>query len=355
MKKDSTMTVGMDVGDRNSQVCILGEDGEILEESRVPTSRAGITRKFKAMAPCRIAIETGAHSRWIHQLLTGLGHEVIVANPRKLRMIYMSDSKSDHMDALMLAKLARVDPSLLYAVTPRSQESQNKLAIIHARATLVEVRTKLVNHVRGVCKASGERLKGCSARAFHTQVPGQIPEPLRPALDPLVTCISSLSEQIKSYDQVICRMVKDDFPQAKNLAEIPGVGPLTALTFVLTLDNPRRFQKSRSVGAFLGIRPRRDQSGEADKQLRITKAGDCYLRALLVQCAHHILGPHGRDSSLRRWGLALAERGGKRAKRKAAVALARKLAVVMHRLWVTGSKFEPFYNHTPSRTLRAAS
>jgi len=342
MKKDSTMTVGLDLGDRKSQVIVLDEGGEVVEESTVPTTRAGIGRKFTSMAPCRMAIEVGTHARWVAQLLRELEHEVVVANPRKLRMIYQNESKSDRMDALMLARVARLDPALLHGVVQRSQRSQDQLAVVKARAVLVGTRTKLVNHVRGVCKACGTRLSGCSSATMSKKAGEQIPEALRSALDPLLQILAEVTERIREYDRAIKQMAQKEVPEAGKLTQIPGVGALTALAFVLTLDEEGRFQKSRTVGAYLGLRPRRDQSGATDKQLPVTKAGDVYLRSLLVNCAHHILGPFGTDCAIRRWGLNLAERGGKNAKKRAVVATARKLAVVMHRMWVTGEVFIPF-------------
>lgn len=342
MKKDSTVTVGMDLGDKYSQICVLDEDGEILEESRVPTTRAGIKRKFERLPACRVAIEVGTHSRWVGQLLKELGHDVVTANPRKLRMIFKNDSKSDRMDALALARVARLDPNLLHGVVQRSQESQDQLSVVNARAVLVETRTKLVNHVRGVCKAYGNRLKGGHAEALPKRALAQLPDAVRPALEPVLQMIAELSARILDYDRAIIKMAKTRGPEAGKLTRIPGVGSLTAMTFMLTLDQAGRFQKSRVVGSYLGLRPKRDQSGTSDKQLPITKAGNVYLRSLLVNCAHRILGPFGVDCALRRWGLKLAERGGKNAKKRAVVAVARKLAVVMHRLWITGEDFVPF-------------
>jgi len=349
MKKDSTVTIGLDLGDRWSQLAMLDETGEVLEESRVPTTRAGMKRKFERLAPCRVAIEVGAHSRWVAQLLRGLGHEIVTANPRKLRMIFQNESKSDRMDALALARVARLDPTLLHGVTQRSQECQDRLAIVKARAVLVQTRTRLVNHVRGVCKAYGTRLTGCNAEALPKRARAQVPEVLQSALEPLFQMIVEVSARIRDYDRTIIKMGETGVPEAGKLTKIPGVVPLTALTFVLTVDDSTRFKKSRAVGSYLGLRPRRDQSGASDKQLSITKAGDVYLRSLLVNCAQYLLGPFGKDCAIRRWGLKLAERGGKNGKKRAVVAVARKLAIVMHRLWVTGEEFIPF----PEPSLRS--
>jgi transposase len=138
-------------------------------------------------------------------------------------------------------------------------------------------------------------------------------------------------------------MAEKTFPETQALVKVPGVGALTAVTFVLTVGDEHRFQKSRDIGGYIGLRPRRDQPGSHDPQLGITKAGNAYLRTLLVECANHILGPFGKDSALRRWGLHLMERGGKNARKKALVAVARKVAVLLHRLWTTQEQYSPFY------------
>jgi transposase len=154
--------------------------------------------------------------------------------------------------------------------------------------------------------------------------------------------IAMLTEQIQGFDQRIEHMAESKYPETKVLRGVKGVGALTAMSFV-TVGDAKRFRKSRDVGCYLGLRPRRSQSGERDPQLGITKAGNRPLRATLVQCAQYVLGPFGPDSALRRWGLTLAQRGGKNAKKRASVAVARKLAVLLHRLWVTQKPYEPFY------------
>jgi len=342
MEKNSTVTIGMDLGDKYSHICVLSEDGEILEESRVPTTRAGMKRKFEKLSACRVAIEVGAQSRWVAQLLSQFGHEVVTANPRKLRMIFQNESKSDRIDALALARVARLDPALLHGVVHRSQGCQDQLSVVRARAVLVETRTKLINHVRGVCKAYGTRLSKCTAAALPKRAIEQLPDASRPALEPLLQMITEVTAKIREYDKAIIKIAETRGAEADKLTRIPGVGPLTAVTFMLTLDEAGRFKRSRAVGSYLGLRPRRDQSGLSDRQLPITKAGNVYLRYLLVNCAHRIIGPFGEDCALRRWGLKLSERGGRNAKKRAVVAVARKLAVVMHRLWVTGEEFIPF-------------
>jgi len=335
--------VGLDLGDKFSYITIVDQDGELIEESRLPTTKASFQRKFSTLQPCRIAMEVGAHSRWASHLLTELGHDVLVANARKLRAIYHNPRKGDRADAETLARLGRLDPKLLSPIHHRSPQAQADLAVLRSRDAIVRCRTLLINHARDIVKASGSRLPSCSADSFAHKAAPYIPDPLRPALDPILDTIASLTQQIKSYDQKSEELCSQHYPETKLLRRISGVGPLTSLAFILTLENPDRFHRSREVGPAIGLVPRRDQSGDHDPQLRITKTGNSYLRRLLVSSAQYILGPFGPDCDLRRWGLKLAERGGKNAKKRAVVAVARKLAVLLHRLWKTGEIYNPFY------------
>ena len=301
----------------------------------------------------RIAIEAGTHSPWVSRHLEECAHEVLVANSRKTRLIYSNKRKTDEVDAENLARLARVDPKLLYPLKHRNEDSQAHMALIRSREALVSCRTQLVNHVRGAVKSFGARLPKCPARSFHKKAPEHIPEALRPALGPILEQIGSLTESIRQYDRKVETACEELYPETELLRQVEGIGPLTALTFVLTLEDPYRFQKSRSVGAYLGLVPARDQSGDRDPQRRISKEGDELLRKLLVSCAHYILGPFGSDSDLRRHGQKIASRGAKNAKKRAVVAVARKLAVVLHSLWVSGEIYEPLRNTHRSRDQAA--
>lgn len=334
-------TVGLDLGDRWSRYCVLGCGGEIEGEDRVRTTAAGLETRFAAMAATRIVIEAGGHSPWVSRQLAGYGHEVVVANPRKVRLIYESDRKNDRLDAHMLARLGRVDAGLLAPVQHRGAEAQADLAMVRSRDALVTARTQLINAARGMVKAMGGRLPKSTTGAFANKVGTAIPENLRSALTPLLKSIRQLSEQIRHYDRQVEQLAERKYPETQLLRQVKGVAALTAVTYVLTLENPHRFRRSRVVGCYLGLRPRQNESGESAPQLGISKAGNGYLRRLLVQCAHFILGPLGPDSSLRRWGLQLALRGGKNAKKRAVIAVARKLAVLLHHLWVSGEVYEP--------------
>jgi transposase len=348
------VTIGIDLGDKHSQVCVLDAKGEVIEESKIRTTREAVGRRFSSMAATRVALETGTHSNWIADQLRSLGHEVVVANARKLRAIYQSDRKDDRTDAQMLARLARADPRLLSPIQPREASMRHDLSLMRSRAAMVEARTKLVNHVRGIVKSAGERLHSCSAESFHKV---ELPPDLRAALAPVITVIEAMTAQIRAFDKKIMKLGRESYPHTALLRQVKGVGPVVSLCYVLTLEDPTRFKKSRDVGVYVGLVPRRAQSGASDPQLRISKAGDGMLRSLLVQSAHYILGPFGPDCDLRRFGEHIAKGGGKSAKRRALIAVARKLAVLLHRLWQSAEVYEPLRSHTKQqrRAERIAS
>lgn len=343
MTKRSTaaMTVGLDLGDRVSSACVLDtRSGEELEQWRVRTTRAALARRFEGQPAMRVALEVGSQSPWVSRLLASWGHEVLIANPRRVRLIAHSRRKSDAFDCRTLARLARLDPELLAPVRHRSAACQRDLALLRARAALVRSRTLLANHLRGAVKSAGGRLPACSTDSLARQAEGALPAELRPALGPILTVLAQLSEQIRSYERQL-EALAERHPHSAALRQIAGVGTLTSLAFVLTLEEPARFAESRKVGAYLGLTPGTRQSGDRNPQLGISKQGDPFLRQLLVQSAHYILGPFGPDCELRRHGLRIAARGGKAAKKRAAVAVARKLAVLLHRLWLTQQHYEP--------------
>ena len=333
----------MDLGDKKNEVCVLDVTGAVTGRKQIVNTKESVTKYFKGYKGAVVAMEAGTHSPWIARELEAVGCEVLVGNARKLRAIWTAKNKSDVRDAEMLARIARVDRALLYPVHHRGAEAQADLAVMKARDALVGVRADLVNHVRSTVKAMGHRIGKCSTEAFARRVRESIPVGLRPALLPVIEVIEAMSVQIRAYDKEIAALIEQRHPEAKRLSQVPGVGPVTSLGFVLSLEEPARFKKSRSVGAYLGLTAKRDQSGQTDKQLRITKAGDEYVRRLLVGCAHYILGAFGPDCDLRRFGLKLAARGGKNAKRRAIVAVARKLSVLLHRLWATGAEYDPDY------------
>jgi transposase len=348
------LTIGLDLGDRSSWYCLLDEVGEVLQEQKLGTTPKAMREVFGGMPRSRMAVEIGTHSPWVSRLLSELGHEVIVANARKVRLIGESRKKDDRRDAQTLARLARIDPELLYPVKHRSVRAQADLTLIRARAGLVRARTGLVNTARGLAKSYGERLRGCNVRNMNPEKAEGLSPELQVALEPLLNAIEALSERIAEYNERMGNLAQESYPQVALLKQIKGVGTLIALTFLLTLEDPHRFGKSRDVGCYLGLQPGRRNSGQSEPQLHISKEGDPYLRTLLVQGAQHILGPFGPDCDLRRWGLKLAERGGRNGKKRAIVATARKLAVLLHHLWVSGEVYEPLHNSSPTTVAAAA-
>jgi transposase len=334
------VTVGLDVSDRQTSFCFIDGRGEIIEEGKVRTSPEGFARRFSTSESCRIVLEVGMHSRWASSLLANLGHEVIVANPWKVRLIANSIKKTDRSDAETLARLGRLDPGLLSPVIHRADQAHADLSIIHARESLISARRLLINHIRGAVKAWGATIPKCDADVFHKKAAGSIPVQLLPALDPLVVAIAQLTKEIREADGRIEALCRESYPETRVLQQVQGVGPLISLSYILTLDNPFRFKASRMVGPYLGLVPRQRESGDRAPQLKVSKAGDKFLRKLLVNGAHYILGYRGPDTDLRRWGLAHAV-GGKAAKKRAVVGVARRLAVLLHRLWVTGEVYIP--------------
>jgi transposase len=334
------MTVGLDLGDRYSHYCLLNEAKEVIEEGRIQSTEVAFRRHFEGEERQRIALECGTHSPWVSRLLKSLGHQVIVANARKIAAISSSESKNDRNDAEQLARFAASDPKLLTPLLHRSMERQQDLNLIQARATLVRARTMLVNALRGLVKSAGGRLPACSTESFPARVRASIPSVLTTVAVPLLEQIATLNCQIDSMEEQIEKLVTR-YPEIGVLRTVPGVGPVVAATYVLTLDRPDR-ASNRSAGAWLGLRPGQSQSGDSDPELGISKTGNRYLRSLLVQSAQYILGRFGPDSALRRWGLKLASSGGKRAKKRAIVAVARKLAVLLHSMWRSGHSFQHF-------------
>lgn len=321
----------------------LDRDGKVMGKERVKTTESQLQKVFGAMASTVIAMEVGTHSAWVSRVLESCGHTVLVANARKIALIAQNKRKNNRIDAEFLARLARADRELLFTIKHRDEKSQADLAVLRTRDMLVNTRTKLINHVRGMSKSFGTFLPKCSAPAFVKRCGASVPELLSAALQKILDQIAAINDQIKSFDDQIETMLKRH-SAAEHLTQIKGVGALTALAYVLTLEDPHRIVRSRSAGAYFGLVPGSDDSGEKHEPRRITKEGDRFCRRLLVCAAHYIFGQFGPDSDLKRHGLAIAARGGKNAKKRAAVAVARKLAVLMHRLWLTNETYIPLFN-----------
>jgi transposase len=349
------LTVGVDLGDRWSNYCILGLDGETLLEGELQTSQQHFSEFFGALAPARVVMEVGTHSAWARDVVAGCGHEVLVANPRQMEGPKKRKRKNDRIDAHKLARVGRMDPQSLFPIQHRSVEVRRDLLTLRARGALVQVRTELINATRGLVKSMGARLPKCSTQAFAKKAERELPAEVREILLPLVEIVKGVSEAIQSYDERIEELAAEKYPQTNLLRQVKGVGPQTSLAYVLTLEDPKRFSRSRDVGPYIGLVPKQEDSGDRQPQLRISKMGDVMLRSLLVGSAQYILGPFGPDTELRRYGLRLSERGGKNAKKRAVVAVARKLAVLLHKLWVSGAVYEPLRQGLPPAAgLKAA-
>ena len=337
------LTIGLDLGDKRSHLFAMGGGGEVIADETISMTPKALSKRFGEFEPARVAIEAGAQSQWVQQCLESLGHQVVVANAAALGN-KKQRRKNDRSDALELCRKARSDPAQLRPIRHRHLHTQADLALVRARDSVVRSRSQAVNTVRSLVKAFGERLPAASTPAFAKKVCSLIPPKLKPAVDPLLETIERLTATIRHYDKSIQRLCEEKYPETARLIQVQGVSFLTALAYVLTLEDPRRFRTSRSAGAFLGLVPALNDSGSGEPQLKIAKAGDKYLRRLMVTAAHYNLGPFAGDSDLRRHGEAIARRGGKNAKRRAVVAVARKLAVLLHRLWASEDEYDPLYN-----------
>jgi len=333
-------TIGFDLGDKVGDAFIMNANGQWTGSAQVPMTPAGISRAFAEYPEARVVIEVGTHSPWIERILSRRGFEVIVANPRRTQLIARSYNKHDRADAELLCRQGYSDPLLLSPIRHRGQDAQIALATIRSRDCLVRMRTMAINSVRGLVKSFGFRVPRCSAETFPKRTRESLATDLFPGFEQHLNSIEDLTTHIRAMDQLIEATAMAN-PAAAICRQVPGVGPLTALTFVLTIEDPERFRRSRQVGAYLGLTPRREQSGDRDPELPITKAGDEALRRLLVSAARYILRDASPDTDLKRFGLRLSRNGSKRDKNRAAIAVARKLAVLLHRLWLTGEVYEP--------------
>lgn len=335
-----TLTVGLDLGDRHHHVCVLDAAGEVVAQEVIVNTREVVSVFCGRYPGATFVMETGTHSPWVSRLVESLGHPVIVANARKLRAISQSQTKCDREDAEMLARLGRADPKLLSPVRHRREATQRALVRLKVREALVRSRVNLINSVRFLLKSLGVFVSSSiKAMAFTRKVRAQLAPADVALVGSLLAAIDAVNTEVKQLDTELETLAREIYPVTERLRQIPGVGPLTALCFVLTLESPEYFQDARAAGPYLGLVPERDQSGQTDKQLGITKAGHVQMRCLLVNCAHYILGPFGPPCALRTAGERIAARGGKSAKKRAVIAVARKLAVTLLALWKTGADY----------------
>lgn len=341
---EEVTVIGMDLGDKNHKAVRLSAGGDIVERAEVLCTPDAVRAYLELNPGALLVIETGTHCRWICRLACAMGHEVLVGNARKLRMIWASSRKNDWNDAEMLARVARADRKLLAPVRLRADGDQALMRLVKARDLLVRNRTGIVNEVRGFCKSEGQRLPKCSAESFE-RMEHELPASVRAVARPLFAVLRELKKKIALYDKMLADMTRRLHPEELGLLEpIGGVGPVTAAAFLAAIGDCGTFGDARDAGPYFGLAPKQDQSGQTDRQMRISKEGNAVVRRLLVTAANHIMGPFGKDSDLRRHGLRIAERGGKNSRKRAKVAVARKLAVVMLAVLKSRTPYNPLKN-----------
>jgi len=338
----STPTIGLDVGDSTTHFCVLDAQRAVLSRGRFATRCHVLLQTLAAWPASHVVLEAGSQSPWMAAALREAGFSLHVVDPRRVALISKDPRKTDRRDAETLARLGLGCPELLGQVHHRDLQTQADLSLLRARDLVVRSRARVIQQVRGLVKAFGERLPEASSKCFARRVAALIPAPLQPAVQPLLELLEHLEQTIRHYDRQIEEIAALRYPAAVKLQQqIDSVGPVTSVAFVLTIGDPLRFGSSRQVGTWVGLAPARHSSGDHDPQLPISKRGDGYLRRLLVQCAQRILGPFGKDCDLRRFGQRLLARGGAGARKRAVIAIARKLAVLLHRLWRSGEPYEP--------------
>ena len=337
----ASRSIGVDLGKRISHVCVL-VDGEVEREFKVSSMAESWQQAFEPLERCRLIMEVGGPSPWVSRLLRKMGFDVWVVTPWTLKEIFKKQQrrKNDRNDARALALAGSQSPGMLKRIEHNGEQVQRDRITIVQRDTLVRARTRMIGCLRGVLGSLGIDVPICSSDAINRRIEEHVPQELRTSLAPMLVAVATISAQIKRLDDQI-EELGERYAATKVVSQIKGVGTLTGLTFVLKVEDPRRFSSNRSVGAYFGLAQGQQQSGERDPQMPITKAGDDLMRRLLVQSAHYILGPFGEDSDLKRFGEAIAARGGPRAKRRAVVAVARRLAVLMLSLWKSGEVYEP--------------
>ncbi len=329
---------GIDLHQNETEICVIDDSGDIIERARFKTSRSSFERRFGGQVSMKVVLEAGGSSPWVSRLIESMGHDVVVCAPRRVRLIAESTMKTDEIDAEVLARLVRVDEGFLGRVTHRSESAQLQRGLMTARTALVNARSKWVHSARGILRSFGFRVPGGSTSLFHTRCAKvDMPDDLRDVVQPLLNQIERVSDEIQALEERLENIAATN-PVVKHLQSVPGVGTIVSMYFVAAIDDPDRFQRSRDVAAFFGLRPILRGSGEICHHGRISKEGDPEMRRLLIQAAHGMINSR-KSCALQQWALKLADKKGKR---KALVALARKLAVLLHHLWVTGEVFQSF-------------
>lgn len=341
MNAHDSITIGLDLGNTFNKAVGLDAGGRVLFQEDLRNDPEAMEAFFNAHPGATVGMETGTHCRWIAALAAACGCEPVVGNARQLRLVFKSSRKNDWKDALKIAQICRADKSLFHPVTLRDDEHHRLYQLVRQRALLVGQRTQLVNAVRGFCKAGGVRLPKCDARSFASRAASLLPEGTRRDLKPLLDALAGLAAQIAAADAILEEYLDKHFPRESALLQtVPCVGPVTGAAFIALVPDPHRFRSAREAGPYFGLVPKQDQSGETDRPCEITREGNMLMRTMLVNVANLILRDAAPDTALKRFGLRLCGRGGgKVARRKAKVALARKLAVVMLAMLRSGEPF----------------
>ena len=332
-QKQEKIYFGLDISQKTIEIFALKGEKE-ASFGKIPNTPKSLNEFFDkvpaASQTITVALETGTHSAWISRQLEARGYEVIVAHARDLAFIYKGDKKSDRIDAEKLARMARADKKLLHPVKVIDKKRQEDLLAIKARDLLVKHRTGIINTIRGLVRSIGIDDSAYSTETIN-EIYSELPQKIQDNLRGLFSMLTAANKCIKEYDRQIKKIAKE-YPETETFQQIKGVGPLIALSFALIIRDPHRFS-AEECSSYVGLVPKRDQSGEVDKQLGISKCGNKLLRRLLVQGAQYIMGPFGEDSDLKDFGTRISQRGGSIARKKAKVAVARKLAVTMLALW----------------------
>ena len=339
--------VAIDVHDEYSQICVMNQARELLVEAKVPTTRVALSDFFRQREASRVVLEAGPHSLWISELLIELGHEPIVCHARRIRLIAESRNKNDRVDAQTLVRLSLSDLQLLRPIELRSRRTLDERSIVRTRAAMVETHKRLRTMLRGMVKPFGVRLPAGKVRALVAASTANLPTHAKTGVESLLKILAVVADEIRSLDQHVESLV-ESHPATRRLQTIPGVGPLVAIAFVHAIEDPARFG-ANDVGPFLGLTPsNRSSAGKKLAAKESGRPGDPYVRSLLVQSAWTLMNSRS-ESDIARWGRRLVERIGPK---KAAIALARKLATLMHHIWLHD---EDFRSHPRQPSLSATA
>ena len=329
--------VGFDVSKEETTFCVKDEEGKILARGKAPSDPDALFEVLRAYAPCprRIVLETGTMSAWLARGLRRRAMPVEVIDARQAHAVMkLQHNKTDANDAALLAEIAR--SGFCRSVAISSEVSQARRMLLKARMHLVRQHRDTANAVRGLLGAFGIRFaKGVSKLADRVHLALRERPELAEVIEPLLSSMKALKREIARLDALVTTRAEAD-PSCRLLMSVPGVGAVTALAFVATIDDPARFGSSRTVGAYLGLTARRHQSGEVDYSGRISKRGDGMMRTLLYEAANSLLTRVRKAHPLKDWARRIRKRS---CHKKACVALARKLAVIMHRMLITGEMF----------------